>query len=517
MDPVTFARHFARLVWLLVHEPASVDEQKATLRALVLAAKEGAVSMSVRDEELAANATAVASAFAGVREVIDRLGWLELAGLDVDVNAGAAELLGVARSLAGATPGGDSAAKAQQRAGLGGSHVHPVERPGSGALLDLELLDPVDEEVVVAPRRPRLGFADVAPTGSGGGGGLFDQFAPAARITGAPPGELLGELERTTDLNRVDLLLDELVVLAEQALHDAKPLLVSEILYGIVRRDSVATDVEERRLIATALRRVAKPTLLRVVATLLPRAPDRRDALMAVLTRAGEEGADAVVEQIATAAKQSDRRCYFDALLQLQAGVPALIHMLGDTRWYVARNAADLLGEMQARDAEQPLTWLLQHDDDRVRRSATGALMRLGTPRALQAIQATLREGVPQMRIQAALALVARSDVRSAAPLLHALERETDEEVQAAILLALGRMGTPDAVKRLILTSEPERALFRRKASTLRVAAVQALGEVRAPEAADALKALTSDKQSEVRDAATFALAKQARQADASA
>jgi HEAT repeat protein len=107
--------------------------------------------------------------------------------------------------------------------------------------------------------------------------------------------------------------------------------------------------------------------------------------------------------------------------------------------------------------------------------------------------------------------------VRSAAPLLHALERETDEEVQAAILLALGRMGTPDAVKRLIETSEPERALFRRKATTLRVAAVQALGEVRAPEAAAALTALTSDKQGEVRDAATFALAKQARQAGASA
>lgn len=517
MDPVTFARHFARLVWLLVHEPASVDEQKATLRALVLAAKEGAVSLTVRDEQLAANATIVASAFAGVREVIDRLAWLDLAGIEIDVDAGAAELLGLARSLAGTTPNADSAARAEQRASLGGSHVHPVERPDSGSLPELELLDPVDEETAVAPRRPRLNVADVVPAGSGGGGGLFGQFAPMARISGAPPEELLAELERTTDIDRVDLLLDELVLVAEQALHDAKPLLVSEVLYGIVRRDAVATDSQEKRLIATAIRRVAKPTLLRVVATLLPRAPDRRDALMAVLTRAGEEGADAVVEQIATAAKQSDRRCYFDALLQLQAGVPALIHMLGDTRWYVARNAADLLGEMQARDAEQPLTWLLQHDDDRVRRSATGALMRLGTPRALQAIQTTLREGVPQMRIQAALALVARTDVRSAAPLLNALERETDEEVQAAILLALGRMGTPDAVKRLVETSEPERGLFRRKATTLRVAAVQALGEVKTPEAADALRALTSDKHGEVRDAAAFALAKLARLADASA
>ena len=161
-----------------------------------------------------------------------------------------------------------------------------------------------------------------------------------------------------------------------------------------------------------------------------------------MLVRAGEDGADALIEQIAAISGQNERRVYFDALLQLQAGVPTLIHMLGDARWFVARNAAELLGEMQTREAEPQLTELLRHTDDRVRRAATSALMRLGTTRAMNAIQEALKDGAPAMRMQAAAALVARKDVKTAATLVRALEEEKDDEVQAAFLLALGKLGT---------------------------------------------------------------------------
>jgi HEAT repeat protein len=231
-----------------------------------------------------------------------------------------------------------------------------------------------------------------------------------------------------------------------------------------------------------------------------------------VLTRAGEDGADALIEQIAAMSGQSERRVYFDALLQLQSGVPTLIHMLGDARWFVARNAAELLGEMQTKEAEPQLTELLRHSDDRVRRAATAALMRLGTSRAMQAIQDALKDGAPAMRIQAAAALVTRKDVKTAATLVRALEEEKDDEVQAAFLLALGKLATPDAVQRLLKAAEAERGLFKKKATTFRVAAVQGLGEARTPEAVDALKALQSDKDEEIREAATFALVRITRQ-----
>jgi HEAT repeat protein len=84
--------------------------------------------------------------------------------------------------------------------------------------------------------------------------------------------------------------------------------------------------------------------------------------------------------------------------------------------------------------------------------------------------------------------------------------------VQVAFLLALGKLATPDAVQRLLKAVEPERGLFKKKGTAYRVAAVQGLGEARSPEASEALKALQSDKDEEVREAATFALVRIARQ-----
>ena len=232
-----------------------------------------------------------------------------------------------------------------------------------------------------------------------------------------------------------------------------------------------------------------------------------------MLARAGEEGADALIEQIAAVAHQRDRRVYFDALLRLKSGVPTLLHMLSDARWFVARNAVDLLGEMQVAEAEQPVSELLRHDDERVRRSATSALMRFGTPRALQAIQQALTDALPQTRMQAAAALVARKDVRTSAPqLLRALDMEKDDEVQEAFLLALGKLATPEAVQRLITASEVKRGLFQKSTTSFRVAAVNALAEARTTDAVVALHALEQDKDSDVRAAVVLALGRIARQ-----
>jgi HEAT repeat protein len=49
--------------------------------------------------------------------------------------------------------------------------------------------------------------------------------------------------------------------------------------------------------------------------------------------------------------------------------------------------------------------------------------------------------------------------------------------------------------------------VFRKKTTTLRVAAIQALGEARTPAALSALKELLADKDREVRESATRVLA----------
>ena len=558
---VTFARHYARLLWLLVHEPSSVDEQKATLRALLTIAKEGAVALSLAGDDLMANGHVVPAALAGVADAVRLLRVHGLTEVQFDAGPAAAGVLGSARNLAADVVSGDSAVARQEAlgapsvrfvaapvaaiapapapevvatpepaapaAGPASVAAAPVAAapvaatpasatPSQESLPDLGFGDVLDEQAMQAKLRPTPRASVAIPTppaeSRGESGGMFEQFA-AARTPTTSHVDLLVQLDQASTAGVLARVLDDLVLIAEAAARDGKAVLVADILCRMTRREPEIHEFEAKRAFVMALRRAAKPALLRAVTQQIPHAGDKRDELVAVLARAGEDGADALIEQIAAVSGQSDRRAYFDALVQLQSGVPTLIHMLGDARWFVARNAAELLGEMQAKEAEPKLTELLRNEDDRVRRAATGALMRLGTARAMQAIQDALKDGAPAMRMQAAAALLTRKDLKTASVLVRALEDEKDDEVQAAFLLALGKLATPDAVQRLVKAAEAERGLFKKKSTAFRVAAVQGLAEARTPDALETLKALQADKDDDVKNAVTFALLRIAKQA----
>ena len=66
---------------------------------------------------------------------------------------------------------------------------------------------------------------------------------------------------------------------------------------------------------------------------------------------------------------------------------------------------------------------------------------------------------------------------------------------------------TADAVQKLAKLAQPDGRLFRKKATNVRVAAVQALGEAKTPAAVTVLKELAADKEKEVRETASRALA----------
>jgi HEAT repeat protein len=180
--------------------------------------------------------------------------------------------------------------------------------------------------------------------------------------------------------------------------------------------------------------------------------------------------------------------------------------MLGDSQWFVVRNAAELLGRIGAQEAEEALCGLLTHDDERVRGSATAALMQLGTARGRAAVIEALEDAAPTVRLYAAGALATGSPTQMAPPLLRALECERDEEVQAAFLVALGRLATPEAVDRLVAYAQPSRGLFKRNPVSVRLAAIQALGHVTLPIAHATLEALGEELDDEIGDAARDAL-----------
>jgi HEAT repeat protein len=239
---------------------------------------------------------------------------------------------------------------------------------------------------------------------------------------------------------------------------------------------------------------------------LLPRRPDLRDPLHAVLLRLGPDGAEALIDLLTSADSLTDRRAYLAALAKIRDAVPTLMHLLGDNRWYVVRNAIDLLGEMRAVEAESALLDVAKHREERVRRSVATALSRLGTPRSIQAVQHMLTDAVPEVRVHAVQGLGGVKSPRAVSVLSRALDGETDQEVQAVILAVLGRQATDEAVARLTKVAEPEGRLFKRKPTALRVSAVQALAEANTPAALAAIRRFADDREREVRDAAVRAL-----------
>lgn len=571
---VTLARHFARLVWLLLNQPTNVDEQKAALRAIITVSREGAVTFRPHEHRLVANGQFLPEALSGVQELAAQFIGHAVRELIVDQGASPADVLGVARVLAvEPVPGdGGAAVDAKVRA-LGAKSVRitiegqevvqrrsgsitpvavPVFRPGERPSATPSPAVPGPPTVSLPPQptetrtpTPPLGASPITAAGESPAtaaeapaaadvrpdqrkaepkgkptprpgdieGIERDVFLPFAAVR-APHGtadELFAQLDATHSVNVTTRLLDEIVAHVENLTREGKADQIADTLYGVVKRESEGTDPELRRAYAMGVRRLAKPATLRSVAVVLPRHKDRLEQLRTVLHRAGEDGAEAVIEQLVAAQSLADRRIYFDCLVALKSGVATLIHMLGDQRWYVARNAADLLGEMNATEAEVPLAELLKHGDERVRRAALAALAKLATPRAVESMHLGLKDQSPQVRMQAAAGLAMRRGMRSSNTLVKALDGETDSEVQLAILAGLGRLATPDAVQKLIKAAEPEGRLFKKKSIAYRVAAVHALGEARTPAALAALQKLLDDREKEVKEA-VFRVVMQAQQ-----
>jgi len=516
----TFARHFARLVWLLVNEDGNVDEQKMSLRALVTLSRSGPVALLCHDLHLLANDQLIPAALTGVREVAAQMGAHSVESIEVRQNAKPADVLGVARILASPAVPSDGGANATRR-------LAELSAIGISFATLAPPAPPPPAEPITVPKEPdHPDAAGTSAIGAGAPQASESQEAVRKALSEAPtlitalggvdptkltPEELFAALDMARTPEAVTRALDDLVTLAEHSVRVAKPAVVGAIFHEIVTREKSLDDGDDKRAHVMAIRRLSKPVLLRAVASMIPKKPERRQHYYEVLARTGDDGADALIEQITQAPTANDRRLLMEVLTVLDDAVPALSRMLGDSRWFVVRNAADLLGEMVATPAEESLIALLRHADDRVRRSATNALMKLGTTDALRAIYDAVNDASPEVRMQVAAAIANRKDSKTSNTLIRAIDDEPDVDVQLAMIAALGRVATPDAVQKLVRMAEPEGRLFRKKGTNLRVAATQALGEAQTPAAVTALRELLEDKDRDVRETATRALAQAGR------
>ena len=531
----TFARHFARLVHLLLHEPKNIANQKAALRLLVAMAKEGEVTLAIRDWQVVANGALLPPQLEGAEDLGAQLIGHAISELVAEKEATAADLLGIARTLATEPIPGDGGRNvADKLAALGAKTVRvtlsgnaplprvaTVSMPTHGSDVPSQVERAATNgasrntaEVAIVAQAPATPAAPAAPAHRpsvemGVMRGITDSYLSQFAAPDTSRGSIstgFTQLDATTSVNETTKLLDGVSGAAEAAFREGDSETLAVALAGIVKRETAAGDPNLRRAYGMAVRRLAKKPMLAVVAPLLASQREMYEELFAIFARTGDDGAEALIEQLNAAQSLAERRVYFDSLRKLNAGVKVLIHMLGDSRWYVVRNAADLLGEMSANDAEPKLSELLQHDDDRVRKAAVSALSKMTGAGAVKGLAASLEDGAPGVRVRAAAALAASRTPAAANALIKHLEREEVAEVQHACLSSLGKIATGDAIRFLTKAAQPATGLFKKKATAFRVAAVRALGEARTPAAMGALQNLLHDKEKDVREAVFWAV-----------
>ncbi len=530
--PSQFVDSLDALVRLCAARPEAFHEQQELLGVAARAITAGEVTVISGPTWPLLNGAQMDGAATAPDGLVSRLWGRGFQRLFVARDAEAADLLLLARALAGVATGEQDGAELQLRT----VRILPVVKDGAG----------------VAPRPPVGSFTASLPTGQ-------SPFEPAvldlASTTDMPAialetvvGQdevsesqqrfapmintpillrtivdhdkrdlpvndllnLLSGLDRLAGWQRVpelSLILEEMGRRAEGALRDDDAPLLLRICLAVLRGADAETHPEGQLAYRQARRRLLARPYLQVVARMLPRHPASRDDLVYLLFQAGEEAADAVITELIEAKSPSDRSAYIATLVRLKAGGRTLLHMLTDERWFVVRNAADLLGEMQVKGAEEPLRDALRHDDERVRYSALSALGRLGTPGALHFVQGALASEHVAMRIQAASVLASSDWPYTVTAVRRRLREEEDPAVELALVAALGQVGSEEAVSVLagLVIPEPLSTLLRRP-TPLRTAALKSLVDAGTPAARTIVEKLSGNRSSELRAEARLAM-----------
>ena len=332
--------------------------------------------------------------------------------------------------------------------------------------------------------------------------------APPAATMPLPPGaaDVLAELERNSTAPNVGDLLAALIDNAAAAAKLGRFEQVLGVIVGVIRVEEKVPEASGvRRQYGIALRRFYTKPVLEGLSRLLG-APKHRAAAVTALQRGGAAGVEVLMDVLAAAPTVGERRAVFDALKHMTEGTDQLVHMLDHSEWFVVRNVAELIGELGMEDAVAALGKRLDHADERVRKAVGLALAKIGTRGAAEPLRRALRDRSQEVRMQVAVGIGGRKSSALAMPLVVAMEEEKDEAVVRELLLALGRIGSPDAVQALIKWAQPTGRFFGRKPSELRVAAVEALRLAASPAALGTLEGLSDDGDRAVREAASRAV-----------
>jgi hypothetical protein len=233
---------------------------------------------------------------------------------------------------------------------------------------------------------------------------------------------------------------------------------------------------------------------------------DRKQEAITLLRRFGADATEILMDLLVDGRTRNERRGYYSAIVQMSEGTDTIVRHLGHQEWYVVRNAAELCGKLELADAVPGLIRQSTHPDERVRKAVAQALAKIGTPPATEPLRRLLADPVSGVRLHAVGAMGGRRARHMTGAIADLLRKEDESDVQHESLLALGRIGTPEAILVLKEWTAPGGLLRGRRPVALRLTAIKALATT-GPPAVDILSTLQQDDDEEVRAAATSALA----------
>lgn len=526
---------FAALVALVAERPSDAMVQRDAARAVTEAAKATPLTLALVDGALQADGAPAESPL-----IAARFKAYGIEELGITAKASQADLLDLARLLAAAPGDGDPVARFAARAAVLDPKALPrrlrqrtetVESPAPspappGAPAPRKSTPAIGASSVPTPATPAT--PDAAATPRKRVSKPSDEESPSASPPPEPrdaPVRLVRALEipKPSDpqlaaaIDAVEVAavakeltaaLDQFVTYCDiafrQGRHDALVEGVAAVVaveYAQLERDGAD---ERRQAFNHAIRRLARPVLLRQLATLRhTRAGTAIDAerLQQALYRFGVDAAEAMLDEATAAATAEARATCIDSLRGLPRAIEALAVMIRDQNELTVRNAVATLGAIGGAPAERLLDKLLEHPEWRVRRDVAASLGRLGSDGSFESLAFLLGDGSAAVRVRAVSALALRKDARLLGLLDPVLKGEADREVLFAAVDALGRLGTAEAVQALIAIAQGQGTNPQRDAAPLRIQACIALVAIRSPQAMAAVQVLRDDKDREVRQA----------------
>jgi hypothetical protein len=172
--------------------------------------------------------------------------------------------------------------------------------------------------------------------------------------------------------------------------------------------------------------------------------------------------------------------------------VSRLSSLVGDSRWFVQRTGARLLGRIATAEAIPLLQPLIRKADPRVAREAIRALANIDDPGAARAIHAVMRAATGDLRRIVCDALVADRDPRVAPMLARILDESQplgkDHDVVLRTLDAIGAVGSDQAVPAVARTVACRSLFNRKKRRAVKERGVDALVKIGGQKATSALE-----------------------------